>query len=54
MSRQFTRALVEVGTDLSFAVAYADVVAVTVQLGLPWCVKIADMIFEVCRVFRGL
>ena len=54
MSRQFPRALVEVGTDLSFAVAYADVVAVTVQLGLPWCVKIADIIFEVCRVFRGL
>ena len=54
VSRQFPRALVEVGTDLSFAVAYADAVAVTVQLGLPWCVKIADIIFEVCRVFRGL
>ena len=53
MSRQFPRALVEVGTDLSFAVAYADAVAVTVQLGLPWCVKVADIIFDVCRVLRG-
>ena len=54
VSWQFSRALVEVGTDLSFAVAYADAVAVTVQLGLPWCVKVADIIFDVCRVFQRI
>jgi len=53
-SWQFPCAHIEVGSYLSFAVAYADAVAVTVQLGLPWCVKVADIIFDVCRVFREL
>ena len=38
----------------SVAFAYADTAFVIVQLGFPWCVKVADINFYACRVLRGL